>query len=51
MAFCVLTKDEMISDFDKDVMYFDMSGFEAGIYMVRVVADGNEVTRKVSVIR
>jgi hypothetical protein len=28
MAFCVLTKDEMISDFDKDVMYFDMSGFE-----------------------
>jgi hypothetical protein len=29
----------------------DLSGLEAGIYMVRIVADGNEVTRKVSVAR
>lgn len=29
----------------------DMSAFEAGIYMVRVIADGNETTRKISVIK
>lgn len=28
MAFCILTKDDLIADYDKDVMYFDMSGFE-----------------------
>ena len=28
VAFCLLSPDEMISDYDKDVMYFDMSGFE-----------------------
>ena len=28
VAFCLLSPDEMISDYDRDVMYFDMSGFE-----------------------
>ena len=28
VAFCLLSPDEMISDYDKDMMYFDMSGFE-----------------------
>ena len=28
VAFCLLSPDEMISDYEKDVMYFDMSGFE-----------------------
>lgn len=29
----------------------NMSDFEAGIYMVRIVADGNEITRKISVVK
>lgn len=29
----------------------NMSNFEAGIYMVRIVANGNEITKRVSVIR
>lgn len=29
----------------------DMSGLEAGIYMVRIVANGNEMTQKISVVR
>ena len=37
--------------FDCDEAVIDMNGFEAGIYMVRVIANGNEVTRKVSVIK
>ena len=28
VAFCLLSADDMISDYQKDVMYFDMSGFE-----------------------
>lgn len=28
VAFCLLSADDMISDYEKDVMYFDMSGFE-----------------------
>ena len=28
VAFCLLSPDDIIADFDKDVMYFDMSGFE-----------------------
>ena len=28
VAFCLLSSDDMIADFEKDVMYFDMSGFE-----------------------
>lgn len=28
VAFCVLTKDDVVYDFDKDVMCFDMSGLE-----------------------
>ena len=28
VAFCLLSPDDMIADFDKDAMYFDMSGFE-----------------------
>ena len=36
---------------DGDEAVIDMSGFEAGIYMVRVIANGNEVTRKVSVVK
>lgn len=37
--------------FDGNEAVIDMSGIEAGIYMVRVIANGNEVTRKISVIR
>lgn len=37
--------------FDANEASIDMNGFEAGIYMVRIVADGNEVTRKISVIK
>ena len=37
--------------FDGNEATIDMNSFDAGIYMVRIVADGNEVTRKVSVIR
>ena len=28
VAFCVLSKDEVVYDFDENVMHFDMSGFE-----------------------
>lgn len=28
VAFCLLSPDDMIADYEKDVMYFDMSGFE-----------------------
>ena len=37
--------------FDVNEAVIDMSGFEAGIYMVRIVAGDNEITRKISVIR
>ena len=29
----------------------DISGLEAGIYMVRIVANGNEVTKKISIVK
>ena len=38
-------------DVDANETTINMSDFEAGIYMVRIVADGNEVTRKISVIK
>ena len=38
-------------DVDANETVIDMSNFEAGIYMVRIVADGNEVTRKISVVK
>ena len=34
-----------------DEMTINTSNFDAGIYMVRVIADGNEITRKVSVVK
>jgi hypothetical protein len=37
--------------FDGNEAKIDMSSFDAGIYMVRVNTNGNEVTRKVSVVR
>ena len=37
--------------FDTDEATIDMSGFDAGIYMVRVNADGKEVTKKISVVK
>ncbi len=36
---------------DADEITINTNGFEAGIYMIRVVANGNEVTRKVSVVK
>ncbi len=37
--------------FDGNEAKIDMNSFDAGIYMVRINADGNEVTRKISLIR
>ena len=41
--------------FEKVVDYSELSitldGFDAGIYMVRINADGNEITKKVSVVK
>lgn len=37
--------------FDGNEVTIDINNFDAGIYMVRINADGNEVTRKISVIR
>ena len=34
-----------------DEMTINTSNFDAGIYMVRIIADGNEITRKVSVVK
>lgn len=34
-----------------DEMSIGTSGFESGIYMIRIIADGNEITRKVSVVK
>ncbi len=36
---------------DADEITINTNGFEAGIYMIRVIANGNEVTRKVSVVK
>lgn len=38
-------------DVEANETTINMSDFEAGIYMVRIVANGNEVTRKISVIK
>lgn len=38
-------------DLNADEATVNTSDFEAGIYMVRIVANGNEVTRKISVIK
>ena len=37
--------------YDTEEATIDMSGFDAGIYMVRISADGTEVTRKISVVK
>ena len=37
--------------FDGNEASIDMNSFDSGIYMVRIFANGNEVTRKVSVIK
>lgn len=37
--------------FNSDKAVIDMNDFMTGIYMVRVVANGNEITKKVSVVR
>lgn len=36
---------------DGNEVSVDLAGFDAGIYMVRIVADGNEVTKKISVVK
>ena len=38
-------------ELDANELTVNMSDYETGIYMVRVVADGNEVIRKISVIK
>ena len=36
---------------DANELTINTNDFESGIYMIRIVADGNEVTRKISVIK
>lgn len=36
---------------DTDELTINTAGFDAGLYMVRIIADGGEITRKVSVVR
>ena len=38
-------------ELDANELTINMSDYETGIYMVRIVADGNEVIRKISVIK
>ena len=38
-------------DVDAEELTINTNDFESGIYMIRVVANGNEVTRKISVIK
>ncbi len=38
-------------DLDTNEVTINTNDFESGIYMVRIVANGNEVTRKISVIK
>ena len=38
-------------DIDADELVINTSDFDAGIYMVRIKADGAEVTRKISIIK
>ena len=41
----------MSQDVDTEELTINTSDFESGIYMVRVVANGNEITRKISVVK
>ena len=36
---------------DGNEMTINTNGFESGVYMLRVVVNGNEVTQKISVIK
>ena len=36
---------------DAEETTINTGSFEAGIYMVRIIANGNEVTRKISVVK
>ena len=36
---------------DSSEVTINLDGFDSGVYLVRVVADGNAITRKVSVIK
>lgn len=37
--------------FDSSEVSINIDGFDAGIYLVKLVADGNEVTRKISILK
>ena len=37
--------------FDSSEVSINIDGFDAGIYLVNLVADGNEVTRKISILK
>ena len=41
----------MSQDVDTEELTINTSDFESGIYMVRIVANGSEVTRKISVVK
>ena len=41
----------MSQDVDAEEVTINTCDFEAGIYMVRIIADGNETTRKISVVK
>ncbi len=51
MIYNLLGQKVYAQTFDSNEAVIDMSGFNAGVYMVYIQADGNEVTRKISVIR
>ena len=36
VALCVLSKDDVVYDFDKDVMHFDMSGLEGDSWIYAI---------------
>ena len=38
-------------ELDGNEMTINTSDFESGIYMIRIIADGNEITRRVSVVK
>jgi len=38
-------------DYDTEKVVINTSNFESGIYMVRIVANGNEITKKVSIMK
>ena len=41
----------MSQDVDSEEITINTSDFESGIYMVRIVANGSEITRKISVVK